>query len=89
MRTLRKDPDEEVFEGFDWSGRLETGETLNSSTWEVEGGLTGANATYTDTDTQIELTGGTAGTQYLVTNRVGTTDGAVYQRSFKVMVANR
>lgn len=89
MRTIRKDPDEEFIEGFDWSDRLVTDETLSASVWEVASGLTGSGATYTDTETQIELTGGTVGTSYLVTNRVTTSNGAVYQRSFKALVVNR
>lgn len=89
MRTIRKDPDEEIFEGFDWTQRLVEGETISASTWEVGAGITGTSGTYTDYETEIELTGGTAGSTVLVTNRITTTEGAVFQRSFKVLVVNR
>ena len=88
MKTIVKSPSEEVVEGWDWSDRLGSA-TLSASTWTVGSGLTGVNATYDDTSTSVELTGGTATTQYLVTNLVTASDGQKYERSFKVMVRTR
>lgn len=89
MRTIVKGPTEEVIEGFDWKDRLYAEDTLSASSWSVGSGLTGSNATHDDYRTQIELTGGTDKTQYLVTNTVTTTDGEVFVRSFYVMVRVR
>ena len=89
MRTIRKGVQEEIAEGFDWSDRLLSGETIAASSWQVDFGLTGGNAVFDDTTSEIEITGGTVDTSYKVQNEVTTSDGLVYQKSFKVLVAER
>jgi hypothetical protein len=88
MRTVRKAAFEEVIEGFDWSDRLDS-DSLAASVWEVAAGLDASDATFDDSSTSVELSGGTATTQYLVTNKVTTTEGRAYQRSFKIIVVAR
>jgi hypothetical protein len=88
MRTIVKAPFEEVTDGFDYSGIL-AGDSLTSSLWEVEDGITGGSATFDENATQIEVSEGEVGNQYLVTNKVTTSSGRAYQRSFKVLVRAR
>lgn len=88
MITYSKAPDEEVIRGFDWSDRLTSGDKITASEWTVTG-LTGSGATFDDTASEIELAGGTATNQYLVTNKVTTSDGEVFQRSFYMLVRDR
>lgn len=89
MRTITKAPDEEILEGFDWSDRISAGDSLASSTWTLDSGLSGNSGAYNQTSTQVELTGGTAGAQYRVINLVTTSQGEAFQRSFKVQVRDR
>ena len=88
MRTIRKAVFEEIVDGFDYSDRMEPGDSLTSSIWELADGLEGTS-TFDDTSTSVEVTGGTATTQYLATNKVETALGQKYQRSFKVIVVDR
>lgn len=76
--------------GFDWSDRLlvngVAGDTISTSTWVVETGITKDSDTDTDTTTTIWLSGGTAGVEYTLTNRVVTTQGRTHERSFLVTI---
>lgn len=77
--------------GFDWSDRLlvagvDTGDTIATSTWVVEAGITKDSDTDTDTTTTIWLSGGTAGVEYTLTNRVVTAQGRTHERSFLVTI---
>ena len=89
MKTFVKSEYEEIVKAFDYSDRMVPGDSLTSSTWEVGNGLTGANAVYDSDGSEIELSGGTVGNQYLVTNKVATTNGEKYQRSFYILVRDR
>ena len=83
-----KDPGEVKDYGFNWTEHLGDGETITTSTWEVETGLTSTafDDTHTDTHTTIWLSEGTAGTQYRVTNHVVTNQGREFERSFTIYV---
>lgn len=85
MRTYRKDPDEKISIGFDWSER----EAIASSSWEIDAGLDAENGTYGDDYADIIVFGGTADEQYKCTNTVTTTEGLIYQRSVMVQVVTR
>lgn len=89
MITIKKAPFEEIVQGFDFSDRLIEGDKIADSEWEIASGLDGANAVFDAISTEIEISGGTAVNQYLVTNRVTTESGLKYQRSFKILVAER
>lgn len=84
-----KDPAELKDYGFDWSEHLDAGDTVASSTWTVPTGLVepAEPATApTTTITTVWLSGGTAGTEYRVTNHVVTAQGRELERSFYVNV---
>jgi hypothetical protein len=89
MKTRRKGLEEEIVEGFDWSDRLDIGDTIVDSIWTIDAGLTGQNATFDQASTEIELTLGTLDTQYKCQNRITTGNGEVYERSIKIMVVER
>lgn len=79
-----KDPDSVIDYGVDWSRWLRDGETISTSTWLVEDGLTIEREAFSDTITTVVLSGGTVNTQYTITNRVVTSFGAIDDRSMKI-----
>jgi hypothetical protein len=95
--TIDKDPDAILEYSVDWSSWLATGDTISTSNWVAETGLTvmgtpvpivtGGNIT------TAWLAGGTAGNSYLVTNSIVTAlpspGGRTEDRSFVVKVAER
>jgi hypothetical protein len=85
MRTFRKDPDEKISIGFDWSER----EKIASSSWEIDAGLDAESGTFGDDYADVVVYGGTVDTQYNCTNTVTTADGLIYQRSLIVQVVDR
>ena len=89
MITITKAPYEEIVRGFDFSDRLLEGDSIADSEWLLAQGIDGANATFDADQTEIELSGGTAVNQYIVTNQVETVGGLRYQRSFKILVRER
>jgi hypothetical protein len=71
---LTKDPDAVLDYQVDWSAWLGV-DTISTSTWVVPTGITKNSDTKTTTTATIWLRGGTAGTLYLVTNRIVTAGG--------------
>lgn len=84
-----KDPNEVLDYDLDWADpedpRLQTGETLTSSTWTVVTGdvvIDGVRTTYTPQGlSTVWLTGGTAATKCILLNRVTTSLGRTYDKS--------
>lgn len=76
--------------GIDWSDRLlvngVAGDTISTSTWVVETGITKASDSATTTTTTVWLSGGTEGVEYTLTNRVVTAQGRTHERSFLVTI---
>ncbi len=93
MELFTKDVDAVLDYGFDWDDDtdpwLGTGETLSTSTWTVESGITKDSDSKTDTITTIWLSGGTEGERYTISNRIVTSDGRTDERSFIVSVTER
>ena len=72
---------------IDWAPHLgDGGDTITTSTWVVQDGLTEATPSATTTATTIWLSGGTAAVDYTVTNHVVTAQGREFERSFVVKV---
>lgn len=75
---------------IDWADHLlidgVAGDTISTSTWIVESGLTKDSDSKTSTTTTAWLSGGTAGVEYTATNRVVTAQGRTYEQSFLVTV---
>ena len=70
----------------DWSDWLGA-DTIESAAWDVPDGLTGSQATFTDTTTSIKLSGGTSGVDYEVVCTITTAAGDVWSRSAWVAVS--
>jgi hypothetical protein len=90
MKGFVKDPDSVLDYTFDWTDWLD-GDTINSSTWTIESPLTmvPASDSYSDTKTTLYLTGGDAGSDYLVTNRITTAASRTAERSFEIRIRER
>lgn len=85
-----KDPEELLDYGFDWTDRLEDGETISASEWTVPtGSVTKAVSpaeTFTDAITKVWLEGGTLGETCEVTNTVTTSLGRIRQCGAKLKI---
>lgn len=86
-----KDPDEVLDYQVDWSDRLDTGDTISSSSFTVsEGtGLTIDSSTYTDDTATVWLSAGTEGENYVINNRIVTANGRTFDQSVKIRVKTR
>lgn len=89
MADFVKDPDEVLDYTVDWSNWLATGETISTSTFTPDAGITKDSETNGNTAGTVWLSGGTAGESYSVTNRITTTDSRTAERSFVIDVAER
>lgn len=91
MRTWPpKDPDEELDYQFDWSARLEQGETITTSTFElVSGSVTLATPSYLGGLTTIWISGGTEGETNVITNEIVTSEGRTYNESARLRIRTR
>ena len=85
------DPNEIQAYSVDWSRFLNTGDTILSVAWLVNGfftrsyestdNLTIVQPTNTPTVATVRITGGNVGQKYKIGCRVTTSDGLVYERS--------
>lgn len=81
-----KDPDEVLDYAFDWDAEyLATGETISSSTWTVTTGITVDSSTKTGTTATIWLSGGTAGSDYDIANKIATSAARTAERTAKIL----
>lgn len=88
---FRKDPDAVLDYTWDWSAWLASGETITDATVTPSGtGLT-VNGTPTTGAATVTawLTGGTAGTEYLVTCHITTSQGRQDDRTITISVVDR
>jgi hypothetical protein len=70
---------------IDWRGLLGL-DTITTSLWLVPPGLTGVSAGKTTTSTSVFVSGGVENEDYLVLNRILTTDGRQFERALLVPV---
>lgn len=91
-----KDPDEVLDYQLDWADqergpRLETGETLLTSTYTVpEGDVVIDSSSFVASGlTTVWLSGGTAGTPCIILNRVTTSEGRTYDQSVRLRIRTR
>jgi len=85
IEVFLKDPSDRTDYGFDWTDWL-AGDTISASAWTLPTGLTDYSDSNTTTSTTIWITGGTHGTDYLITNQITTAGARIKQRSIKIMV---
>ena len=88
MRRHIKTPAEVLDYGWDWSRWLD-GDTLASSTWTADSGITIQSHTFDTASTTIWLTGGAEGATYQLTNTVTTAAGRTAQRSFEIRIVGK
>ena len=87
MSNFVKDPDASLDYGFDWSAWLGT-DTIATSTWTVDSGITKGATSNTTTTTTVWLSGGTVGTTYNAVNRIVTAGGRTNDHTLTVRVDN-
>lgn len=80
-----KSPNDVLDYRVDWSAWLGA-DTIDTSTWTVETGITKDSQTNTTTTATVWLSGGTAGIWYRCTNQIVTAGGRTAQRSINVKV---
>lgn len=88
---LCKAPNEVFDYVVDWTADLLPSDTISTSEWTVEAGIT------KDADsilaglltTDIDLSGGVAGTNYELINKIVTTGGKTFERRLYIMVQER
>lgn len=88
---IAHDPQAKLDYAVDWSAWLQSGETINASTWTVPAGITQSTPEPSNTATvaTIWLTGGTIGQLYAVTNHITTSMGREDDRSLFLRVVER
>ena len=93
LQTYDKDPAAVLDYGFDWDDEtdpwLASGETISASVWTVPTGITKDSDSFSNTTTSIWLSGGTAGVEYMIANKITTDAGRTDERSFVVKVDDR
>lgn len=89
MTACVKDPDAVLDFGWSWAAWLATGDQIVTSTWIVPEGITKDSESNTTTTAIVWLSGGTAGQQYRVTNRITTSQGRTDDRSIVLYVQDR
>lgn len=88
MFSVTKDPNAVLDYSIDWTVWLGS-DTISTSAWTVPSGLTKDSDSKTTLITTAWLSGGTAGTDYIVTNRIVTAAGRTEDRSIAVYVRDR
>lgn len=88
------DPNEVLDYGFDWADRIDVGDTIIASTWEVAIGDVQLNAedrppTISGTIVKVWLTGGTLGETCNVTNHVEMASGRKRDRTAKLKIKGK
>lgn len=88
MRSGYKDPQDIADYGLSWAKNLGT-DTITSSSWIVPDGITADDDSNTTTTATVRLSGGTAGENYDLTNRVVTASGQRFDCSIRIYVRER
>lgn len=81
-----KDAADVVDYQIDWSTWLETGETISTSSWSVDTGLTKDSDSNTTTTATIWVSSGTAGTAYKAYNTITTSAGRTQKKYIEIII---
>ena len=84
-----KDPDAMLDYAFDWSGWLQSGETISSYSITVDSGLTKESDNESDGVVTVWLSGGTAGSEYTVSCKITTSMSRTDERTMRIKVVER
>lgn len=85
IATYYKEADAITTYGIDWSQWLD-GRTISASSWDVPAGITNVDDANTTTTTSIQLSGGTWGESYVLTNTVTLNTTDVEERSITIKI---
>ncbi len=88
IRIFVKDPNAVLDYVLDWGTWLGS-DTISTSTWTVPTGITEDSSTNTTTTATIWLSGGTAGSTYLLINRIVTVAGRTEDRTIQITVTQK
>lgn len=80
-----KDPDEVLDYVRDWSALLGA-DTISTSTWTPDSGITVNSSSNTTTTATVWLSGGTLGTTYGVRNRIVTAGGRTHDFTLRFVI---
>lgn len=90
MTSFLKDPAAVLDYELDWSTWLATvSDTIATSTWTADTGITVDDESNTTTTATVWLSGGTAGVTYSLVNRITTAGGRTDERTITVAVRER
>lgn len=85
-----KDPDDVTDFALDWNNRLDAGDTLTDSEFEiVTGTILLGNQTIDGNKTVVWISGGADGETATILNRVTTSGGRQYDQSFQLKIKNQ
>jgi hypothetical protein len=87
VSQFTKDPNALLDYTIDWTDWLD-GDTIASSSWTPDAGLTATAPSHTTTAATTWLSGGTVGATYRVTNRITTAAGRTDDRSLYITIKN-
>lgn len=87
-QSFVKDPEAILDYPIDWSAWLD-GDTIATSTWVAEDGITIDSDTNTATTAVVWLSGGTLGMTYRITNHIVTAGGREDDRTITVKAYQR
>lgn len=88
-KEFTKDPNAVLDYQISWGNWLGTSETIATSTWIVDTGITKDSDTNTDTTATIWLSGGEQNIDYTVTNRIVTNQNRTNDQSLTIKVRNK
>jgi hypothetical protein len=88
INRFTKDPSAVLDYQIDWSDWLDS-DTISSSDWTAQTGITIDSDTNTTTTATVWLSGGTAGKTYRVTNTIVTAGLRTDERSIDIYVTQR
>jgi hypothetical protein len=95
IETFLKDPDSVLDYTLDWQGGspgpwLSTGDTISTTAWTLSStGITKDSDSNTSTTTTITVSGGTAGEDYDLTNRIVTGNALTVDRTIRIKILER
>lgn len=84
-----KDPGATLDYSIDWTAWLKVGDSMASSTWSGQDGITLGTSSLDGSIATIWLSGGTPGSSYKITNRVQSSGGRVDERTIVINVEQR
>ena len=89
IKNFPKDPDAVLDYVFDWSDWLADGETISSKVITVPTGMTLESDAESGALVTVWLSGGTAGTNYIVACKIVTSLARTDERSIRILTADR